>query len=50
VLEVITIAKKPLKITLASMNNIHSKCENIHCRTYMSLEWYKSFGFKEFDK
>ncbi len=27
-----------------------SKCENINCRTYMSLEWYKSFGFKEFDK
>ncbi len=27
-----------------------SKCENIHYRTDMSFERYKSFGFKEFDK
>jgi len=27
-----------------------SKCANPHCKTNMSLEWFKNFGFREFDK
>jgi hypothetical protein len=27
-----------------------SKCIDPHCKTNMSLKWFKSFGFREFDK
>jgi len=31
----------------ALMHFKHSnKCADPHCKTYMSLEWFKSFGFK----
>jgi hypothetical protein len=27
-----------------------SKCADPHCKTNMSLEWFKNFGFRKFEK
>lgn len=33
-----------------TLKQSNKSCANSHCKIIVSLEWYNSFNFKEFDK